>query len=198
MRCAIYARCSLDTKDQNPDLQVSRIKSFINHKGWKTTEEIIDHGYTGSSDNRPGFHKLMALARSKQVDAIVITKFDRLFRSLKMLLSTLDELNKLGIVFVAVDDNIDYSSASGRLMLQILGSLAEFYNALLKERTCQGLEYARTVKGKRLGAPERFNKDLIIQLGQQGKSYVEIAKLMKCSKSTVGRILQRRVQEWQK
>lgn len=198
MKCAIYARCSLDTKDQNPDLQISRIKAFVNQKGWKLTEEIIDHGYTGSHENRPGFHKLMALARSKQIDAIVITKFDRLFRSLKMLLTTLDEFNQLGIVFVAVDDNIDYSSASGRLMLQILGSLAEFYNALLKERTIQGLDYARKVKGIRLGAPERFSKDLIRQLGQQGKSYSEIAQLMKCSKSTVGNVLQRRVQKWQK
>lgn len=198
MRCAIYARCSTATKDQNPDLQVSRIKSFVSHKGWKITEEIVDHGYTGSTDNRPGFHKLMVLARSKQIDAIVITKFDRLFRSLKMLLSTLEELNQLGIVFVAVDDNIDYSSASGRLMLQILGSLSEFYNALLIERTCQGLDYARTVKGIRLGAPERFSKDLIRQLGEQGKSYSEIARLMKCSKSTVGNVLRRRVQKWQK
>jgi DNA invertase Pin-like site-specific DNA recombinase len=198
LRCAIYARCSLETKDQNPDLQVSRIKSFVSLKGWEITEEIVDHGYTGSNDNRPGFHKLMDLARSKQIDAIIITKFDRLFRSLKMLLSTLDELNQLGIVFVAVDDNIDYSSASGRLMLQILGSLAEFYNALLRERTCQGLDYARNVKGIRLGAPERFNKDLIRQLGKQGKSYSEIAQLMKCSKSTVGQVLQRRVRKWKK
>lgn len=197
MKAAIYARVSTSHHDQNPQLQIKRLKDFVNSKNWILEKEIVDHGVSGATDKRRGLNELLELARNKKIDAIVITKFDRLFRSLKMLLSTLEELNKLGITFVAMDDNCDYSTSSGRLMLQILGSLAEFYNALLKERTIQGLKYARDVKGIRLGSPEQFNPDVIKKLGDQGMSYQDIAKLLGCSKSTVGRHLRRRVQKWQ-
>lgn len=158
-------------------------------------EEIIDHGYSGGTDKRPGLNRLLELCRSKKVDVVAITKLDRLFRSLKMLVTTLDEFQSLGITFVSISDGVDYSSSSGKMILQIMGSLAEFERSLVRERTLAGLKYAKEVKGKRLGAPEKYSKDLILKLGEQGLTYPEICKLVGCSEATVSRHLRRLVQK---
>ena len=195
MRVVTYSRCSTSHHDQNPDIQVRQLRQFVRDRGWKLSEEIVDHGYSGGTDKRPGLTRLLDLCRSKEVDAVVITKLDRLFRSLKMLVSTLDEFQSLGITFVSITDGLDYSSASGRMVLQIMGSLAEFERSLVRERTLAGLKYAKEVKGKRLGAPEKFSKELIIKLGEQGLTYPEICKLVGCSEATVSRHLRRLVQK---
>jgi putative DNA-invertase from lambdoid prophage Rac len=196
MRVVTYSRCSTSHHDQNPDIQVRQLRQFVKDRNWELTEEIIDHGFSGGTDRRPGLNRLLELCRSKKVDAVVITKLDRLFRSLKMLVSTLDEFQYLGITFISITDVLDYSSASGRMVLQIMGSLAEFERSLVRERTLAGLKYAKEVKGKRLGAPERFSKELIIKLGEQGLSYPEICKLVGCSEATVSRHLRRQVSKW--
>ena len=72
----------------------------------------------------------MALVRARKADAIVVTKMDRLFRSLKHLVTTLDEFQVLGVQFVIFGDQIDLTTASGRLMLQIVGAFSEFERAL--------------------------------------------------------------------
>src|SRR3989344_8341826 len=125
---------------------------------------------------------------SRAIDAIIVVKLDRLFRSLKHLVTTLDEFAALGICFIAVRDSLDYSTPSGRLMAQILGSLAEFEKSLLIERTRAGLEYARSI-GKQLGRPKVRDDAAITKLRGTGLSYSEIAKELKVSRGSVYRAL---------
>lgn len=195
MKVVTYSRCSTSHHEQNPDIQVRQLRQFVKDRSWELTEEIIDHGYSGGTDKRPGLNRLLELCRSKKVDVVAITKLDRLFRSLKMLVTTLDEFQSLGITFVSISDGVDYSSSSGKMILQIMGSLAEFERSLVRERTLAGLKYAKEVKGKRLGAPEKYSKDLILKLGEQGLTYPEICKLVGCSEATVSRHLRRLVQK---
>ena len=175
MKIATYSRVSTSHHDQNPEVQVAELRRYCSSRQWQISEEIVDHGYSGSTDQRPGLKRLMVLVRSGAIDVLVVVKMDRLFRSLKHLVTTLDEFNDLGVQFIATKDNVDYSTPSGRLFVQVLGSLAEFEKSLLRERTLIGLNFARAA-GKRLGRPSLHQAEQIRELRSQGLSYRHIAK----------------------
>ena len=188
MRVITYSRVSTDDKGQNPEVQTAELRRYCSARGWQLVEEIVDHGFSGGTDRRPGLSRLMAAVRSREVDAVIVVKLDRLFRSLKHLVHTLDDFQTLGVTFVAVKDNVDYSTPSGRFFVQILGSLAEFEKSLLRERTMMGLAHARSV-GKTLGRPRITNDDAIIELARRGLSYRAIQNQLKVSAGAVWRAL---------
>lgn len=127
---------------------------------------------------------------AKEIDCIVVSKLDRLFRSLKQLITALDDFQAKGVAFVAVKDAVDYTTPAGKLFTQILGSLAEFEKALVRERTIAGLQYAKNVKGKKLGRPRgAYNLQLIQTLRDQGLTLQQIGKLIGCSHMTIQRQL---------
>lgn len=176
MKTLIYARVSTSHHDQRPELQINELRRWCKGNGYEITMEVIDHGFSGASDNRPGLKKLLNAVRTKEVDAVVVLKLDRLFRSLKHLVTTLEEFEKLKIHFVAVKDNVDYSTPSGKFFVQILGSLGEFERSLLRERTVMGLDHARSL-GKILGRPRIHDQLKLFTLHKEGKSYREIQKI---------------------
>jgi DNA invertase Pin-like site-specific DNA recombinase len=188
MNVALYARVSSAKHDQRPEAQIDALKRYVGQRGWTTVQVIADHGYSGSTDARPGLNKLMALARSRQIDGIAVTKMDRLFRSLKHLVTTLEELSALGVLFVAVHDNVDYSTPSGRLFVQILGSLAEFERSLIRERTIAGLEYVRS-KGVRLGRPCQTDYDEILRRLGSGETQSQVRRALGVSKGAIWRAM---------
>jgi len=94
--------------------------------------------------------------RTMKFNVIIVTKLDRIGRSLQHLLSMFDEFNKRGVHFIAITQNIDTTSASGQLQMQIIGAFAEFERNIISERTKEGLKYAKNV-GKR-GKDKRERK----------------------------------------
>src|ERR1700751_151079 len=98
----------------------------------------------------------------------MVWKIDRYGRSLKHLVNALADLNTYGVAFISYRDNLDLSTASGRLMFQIIGAMAEFERSLIQERVRAGLRNARA-KGKRLGRPTvRVDVSEIHRLRSQG------------------------------
>lgn len=188
MRVAIYSRVSTNHHDQNPEVQLFELRRYCKARGWPICHEIVDHGFTGSNDARPGLKQLNDLVRTREIDAVIVVKLDRLFRSLKHLVTALEEYQSLGVVFVAVKDNVDYSTPSGRLFVQILGSLAEFEKSLLRERTIMGLEHAKSI-GKVLGRPKIHSDTEIAMLRSMGLSYREISKRLKAPLGVISRAL---------
>ena len=174
-RVAIYARVSTSHHEQKPEIQTNELKRYCEARGWRNYEEFVDHGYSGGTDNRPGLKRLLAQARSREIDVIVVTKLDRLFRSLKHLVTVLDEFSALGVQFIATKDAIDWTTPTGRLFTQILASLAEFEKELIRERTLAGLAHARAT-GKRLGRPTLHDHDEIRRLRANGLSYRAIVR----------------------
>lgn len=176
-RALLYARCST-RKDQRPEVQVEELKRFAEARGWNVDPDhiIVDEGLSGRNPNRPGLNKLMALARSRKIDCILILKLDRLFRSLKHIVVTLEELSELGVQLVSVKESLDMTTSAGRLMIHLISSFAEFEAELARERTLIGLEFSRS-KGVRLGRPSTVNYDEIIKLREEGMSYRQIQKL---------------------
>ena len=145
MKVAIYARVS--TEEQDADKQVEICEEYCkrnNHEIVGIYKDVI----SGSTTSRPEFNRLLNDMRDVRFKGIVVTKLDRLGRSLKHLLSLFDEFNLKGIHFIAVTQNIDTTSSSGRLQMQIMGAFAEFERSIISERTKEGLRKAIGV-GKR-------------------------------------------------
>lgn len=189
MKVVIYARVSTSHHDQNPDIQVQELRRYCQARGWQVADEIVDFA-SGGTDKRDGLQRLLGLVESGAVECVAVTKLDRLFRSLKQLVVALDGFQSKGVAFVATKDAIDYTTPSGRLFTQILGSLAEFERSLVRERTILGLQYAKCIKGKSLGRPKLLrNVELISHLKSQGLSTRKIANLVGCSQATVVREL---------
>lgn len=190
MRVITYSRVSTSHHDQNPDIQVQALRKYCESRGWIIVKEIVDHGFSGGTDKRPGLQELFSLVDSGEAQCICVLKLDRLFRSLRQLVTTLDDFQSKGVAFVAVKDSVDYTSPAGKLFTQILGSLAEFEKTLVRERTIAGLQYARDVKGKTLGRPKlKRNIELIKHLHKQGMTTRQISKLVGCSSATISREL---------
>lgn len=188
IRTAIYARVSTRHHDQKPEVQVEELRRYCEARGFTIVEELVDHGFSGSTDVRPGLKRLFELVRGRKIDVVIVLKMDRLFRSLRHLVTSLEEFKALGVDFIAVKDQVDYTTPAGRLFVQVLGALAEFEKSLLVERTMLGLEHAKR-KGIKLGRPRGNRESEIRDLRSRGLSQMEIANQLKVSKGAVYRAL---------
>jgi hypothetical protein len=120
-RVAIYARISTINHGQDVGLQTGELREFAEVRGWRLADEYVDRGVSGSKDSRPELNRLLADARKRRFDVVLVWKLDRLGRSLRHLVNVLAEFESLNIAFVSLSDNLDLSTASGRLMFQIIG-----------------------------------------------------------------------------
>jgi DNA invertase Pin-like site-specific DNA recombinase len=182
---AIYVRVS--TADQSCDLQKRELLAHIKSQQ-QTVFRIYEDKRTGTNNKRPQLQELLQDARDKKFSIIICWKLDRLFRSLKDLITTLQEFSDLGVAFVSLKDNIDLSTNTGRLMMHLLGAFAEFEASIIRERVKAGILNAQA-NGKRIGREKRVNSELIIELSTKGYTQRKIAKLAKCSPTTVCREL---------
>ncbi len=152
LRAAFYVRVSTTNHHQDPEMQLGDLRPFVEAHGWQLVEPYVDR-MTGSKESRPALNRLMADAKQRKFDVVVVWKLDRFARSLKHLINALAEFEALGIAFISLRDNLDLSTPSGRLMFQIIGAMAEFEKSLIQERVCAGLRNARA-KGRTLGRPK--------------------------------------------
>jgi DNA invertase Pin-like site-specific DNA recombinase len=189
MKAALYARVST-THGQDVNLQLRELRQFAEARGWAVTQEYVDSGVSGAKDHRPQLDRMMADAMRRKFDVILVWKLDRFGRSLRHLVNALADLEAVGVSFVSLTDNLDLTTPTGRLMFQIIGSMAEFERALIQERVKAGLRNARA-KGKRLGRPRKIvDARRIAALRSQGLGWKKIARQLGCGVSTVLRVAQ--------
>lgn len=174
-RAAIYTRVS--TNQQHIKAQESELIEFAERRSWKY-EVYCDHGESGSKEHRPALDRLLADARRKRIDAVLVVALDRLARSLRQLLSITEEFASLGVDLIATRQNLDTSAPSGRLTYAVLGAVAEFERELLRERVRAGLAHARR-NGKRIGRPplRQFSTAELNEMRQQRASGASVRKL---------------------
>jgi len=146
VKAGIYTRVSRPSQDIS--IQVKDCTRYCHDKGLEVYQVYQDNGVSGARDKRPAFDELLSDLRQYKFNCIVISKLDRIGRSLKHLLSLFEEFKAKGIHLVAVSQNIDTSGAAGQLQVHILSCFAEYERALISERTKDGLKYAKNV-GKR-------------------------------------------------
>lgn len=137
MKAAIYARVS--TEEQSTENQVALCQEYCRRMGHDVFKIYTDDGVSGSKTSRPAFDEMLSDMRHLKFDGIVVVKMDRIGRSLQHLLSLFDEFQNKKVTFIAVTQNIDTSTAAGKLQMQIMGAFAEFERNIIRERTREGL-----------------------------------------------------------
>lgn len=178
-----YARVS--TQDQDSTAQIAALESA-------GCEIIFHEKASGGRWDRPELQRLMEQLRPNHV--VAVWKLDRLSRSLKDLLILMERIDQAGAGFRSLTESIDTTTPAGRMMMQIVGSFAEFEREMLRERTRSGLDAAR--KQGRIGGRrpklkcEQINE--VVRLVTSGqRTAAEVARLFDVHPSTVSRILQR-------
>src|SRR5947199_2854112 len=148
-RVAIYARVS--TADQSCEPQLRDLREYVAARGWRA-EEYVDVGVSGTRQRRPALDRLLAAVKARKVDVVVVAAFDRLGRSVRHLVETLELLRHLGVEFVSLREQIDTGSPLGQAVFTIIAAIAQLERSLIVERVKAGLRRARA-EGKRLGRP---------------------------------------------
>jgi len=189
MRLAVYARVS--TTEQSTEPQLFALRAYAAARRLELAEAHVysDHGISGAKDRRPALDKLLADARRRRFDVLACTKLDRLARSVHHLTALARELEALGIGLVVLDQAIDTTTPSGRLLFHVLGSIAEFERDLIRERTAAGMQAARR-KGARIGRPEAAVDRTALARGiRAGASISELSRSLGVSWATARKAL---------
>lgn len=146
MKAALY--CRVSRNDQDAGIQERICREYCQRNGHEIFNIYTDSGISGMKESRPAFDAMLRDMRLMKFNCIMVTKLDRIGRSLQHILSLFEEFAGKGIHFIAVTQNIDTSSSIGKFQLQVLGAFAEFERNIISERTRDGI--AGNVKvGKR-------------------------------------------------
>jgi DNA invertase Pin-like site-specific DNA recombinase len=181
-----YARCSTDKQD----LEAQR-KALLG-LGVAAKRIYTDHGFTGSNRARPGLDQALAAVRSG--DTFVVSKLDRLARSVPDARAIGDELAERGVKLQIGAGVHDPTDPMGRLFFNILATFAEFEADLIRHRTREGMAVARAkgkLRGKQPKLSERQQKELVRMHGTGEYSISDLAELFSISRPTVYRTLAR-------
>ena len=134
---------------------------------------------------------MLSAARSRKFNTLYVLSIDRLSRSVKNLIESVETLNDLGITIVFQRENIDTKSAMGQFFLTVLGSLAQFEREIMRERINAGIARAKS-QGKKMGRPSKLNDGLrnaVTMLYQKGVSIRDIAKTCTVGIGTVYKVV---------
>jgi DNA invertase Pin-like site-specific DNA recombinase len=132
----------------------------------------------------------MIACRKRQVDAVVVYRYDRFARSLRQLVNALEEFRSLGVEFISIHEGVDTSTPNGRLVFGIFASIAEFERELIRDRVRSGLSAAKA-RGKRLGRPRVVaDVEKIASLRASGASWRAISRQTGVSARTIRRVLE--------
>src|SRR5215208_1626535 len=186
-RVGLYARVSTQDQQTLP-LQMRAMREYAVARGWTIVMQVKEIG-SGASE-RELRQKLMEAARRCEIDILLVWRLDRWGRSLPDLVSTLEELNHLGVGFVSLTEALDLTTPTGRAMAGMLSVFAAFEHEILRERVRAGIAHARQ-NGKRLGRPATAAAKTteIRKLYSAGISKAEIAQRLQIGRTSVRRIL---------
>ena len=178
--------------DQDPQVQEDVLRQVAIQRGWQVHAVYSDRE-SGTKENRPGLGQLMADARRRRFDVVMVFRFDRLSRSVRHFLQVVEELHGAGVGLYSHEQNLDTSTPMGQFTLTMFAALAELERSVLRERVKAGLEHARrngTKSGRPIGRPRvAVDPARVVALRQQGLSWSEIRKELGVGKGTAQRAL---------
>jgi DNA invertase Pin-like site-specific DNA recombinase len=179
-----YGYAHVSTDDQNPALQLAALKKA----GCKTI--FKDEGISGATTKRPALLRCL-LKKLEHGDTLIVWKLDRLGRSLRDLITMLDDIRARGVKFHSLTEAIDTATPTGRAMWQMIGVLAELERSLISERTRAGVKAAQR-RGVRFGRKVKLTPEQIDharKLIDKGEARQYVADLLNVSRSTLYRAL---------
>lgn len=150
---ALYARVSTDKEGgQDPETQLYALRNWAARMGYTAVQEYVDKASANDLRGRVRWRQLLDDGRQHKFDLVAVVKLDRAWRSVAQMYVDLEHFASRNVQFVSITQDIDTRGAMGRLLLNILGAVAEFERELIRERTREGLARAKA-QGKRLGRP---------------------------------------------
>jgi DNA invertase Pin-like site-specific DNA recombinase len=191
MKAVIYSRVS--TNDQTVDNQLKILREVAEKKGLEVVQEISDEGISGAKgrDEREGFNELIKGSIQKEWDIILVWDVSRLGRSLQHLVSFLDDIHSAKCDLYIHQSGLDTSTASGKMMFQMIGVFSEFERSMIRERVIAGQQRAKA-EGKHIGSKTNVNEgtlNAVKHLRENNVPIKRIAKNLKIGVGTVYKIL---------
>ncbi len=188
-----YTRVSTrDQADSGASLasQRTKIEAYAVLHDLELVEVIEDAGYSAKSLDRPGMAKLLQLIRGRKITTVVVAKLDRITRSVRDLGDLVELFQRSGVEFASVADHIDTSTASGRLVLNVMGSVSQWEREAIGERTAEALAVMRS-NGRRISrhAPYgyRFNGQGCIEDGREQRA-ISLMRQLRAKGTSLRRI----------
>jgi len=189
----VYTRVSTADR-QDTKAQESELRAFAEKRDWKIYRVYSDRGESGAKEKRPALDELWRDCKQGRLDIVCVWSLDRLARSLKQLIESLEEFRRLKIDFVSFKQDFDTTSSAGRLLFHVVGAVAEFERDLIRERVIAGMAQARR-DGKHCGRPRLRQFSLAdierIQVARDREraSVRQLAIQNRTTQYTIGRIL---------
>jgi DNA invertase Pin-like site-specific DNA recombinase len=186
-RIALYARVSTDK--QTCENQLQELRTIAERMNYTIVAEFVDNGISGmkTRQNRPALDQLMKSATQRKFDMVMCWSIDRLGRSLQNLVEILNELQALKIDLFFLQQGMDTSTPSGRMIFSVFGAIGEFERNLIRERVIAGQKRA-VANGVKIGRPSKMNDGLrsaIQLLREKGMGIKQIARELKVGIGTV-------------
>jgi putative DNA-invertase from lambdoid prophage Rac len=169
-------------------MQSHAMREYTTRRGWQIGLRVKE--IASGASQRESREELLAAARRREIDVVLVWRLDRWGRSVTDLLATLQELEHLGVGFASLTEKSDLTAPTGRAMAGLLAVFAEFEREILREGVRAGLEHARR-NGQRLGRPltAALHADRVWKVHRAGISKAEIARRVQIGRTSVRRIL---------
>ena len=182
----VYGYVRVSTRSQEYEIQVDAIKNFCRMKDF-TLIKIFEDKASGKDTERPGFQEMVkTMERNPQnVSAIIVTKLDRVGRSIRDLITFVDWCSSKDVGFAAIGTNIDTTTKEGRLFFYLMSALAEYERELIAERTEAGRIKYLTDGGKLGRTPKALNMVEIKRLVNEGVPKAQVARRFGISRQTL-------------
>lgn len=143
MRAALYARVSSEEQVEgySIDAQKRAFQSLVQGRDWISSKEYVEEGKsarTEDANKRPVFKEMITDALAGKFDVLVVHKLDRFSRNLRITLEYFDKLLKAGVAFISINEQMDFTTPSGKVHLALLGAFAQYYSDNLSQETKKG------------------------------------------------------------
>jgi DNA invertase Pin-like site-specific DNA recombinase len=186
-KAVIYSRVS--TNEQTVENQLKVLREVAEKRGLEVVREISDEGISGAKgrDERPGFDELIKGSVKNEWDIILVWDVSRLGRSLKHLVSFLEDIQSAHCDMYIHQSGIDTSTPSGKMMFGMLSIFSEFERSMIRERVIAGQQRAKS-EGKHIGRPTNVNDGIITAVYQLRQNNVPISRIAKDLQIGVGTV----------
>lgn len=187
-RIGLYCRVSTD--QQSNETQLRELKAYCAAKGWVNVTVFQDADQSGTKTSRPEFDRMLASAKAKEIDIVMVWRFDRASRSTLHLLEIMNELGSWGVDFVSLREQVDTSTPSGKLMFTLIAGFSQFERDVISERTKAAMRRLKA-EGKPCGRSRQADWGKVIELRAKGLKPAAISKETGISEAHCRRIIKR-------
>ena len=190
-RVALYARVSTLDKGQDPETQLRPLREYADRRGFAIAAEYVDTA-SGTTEERTQYQAMIGAARKRQIDVVLVWRYDRFARSTQALVNALKEFQSLSVDFISYQENIDTTTPTGELIFHVMASLAQFESSLISQRVRAGMARAKA-QGKHVARPPlvQAKQIQIEELYGQGMSMNEVSKRLGVAYGTVYNYVQK-------